>query len=590
MPSGQPPYLPGRARCVRLEPVATEAARIQRARGRLHLICGDLQTVHQEVHDLLGHLVAIAFAAAQFLRHGQEPGQPEQGLHDQFGIEVAVRPRCIVGFDDSLDLRERGLNAIPVVGLGVLGLAEQHDPQQWRDLLHGPAQVVDELLCLLLLQCGIRVEPRGRYTGKFDAGGNRVLQRLRHCCLEKLFLGREVAIQHRFVDARFCCEVARSSTGESRAREHGASSIESGSKIPAGAVVESGNLGGVPIETVTPSNARRDRVLLFLHGGGYASGSAAGYRAFGGTLAAAAGMRAVIADYRLAPEHPYPAAYDDAFAVYGALLEQAAAGEISQIVVADDSAGGGLTLALAQRVRDAGLPAPVALGLICPWLDLALDSAARRVKRQDPIIIPELVSEWTTFYVGNSDPTLPSISPIYGDLHSLPPIAMHSADLDPLSADADKLEGEFGRTPTTGLLTHRKYMNRWHDFHLQIGFIADADRAVAELGAQLRDPGRQRRDARRPENASSPERMDSDMNKYVNKVAVVTGAGSGIGRSLAVHLAERGAHVAISDVDEVGLTETARLCDVYRGRVHSASVNVAERAVVHVYAEAVAAE
>ena len=80
------------------------------------------------------------------------------------------------------------------------------------------------------------------------------------------------------------------------------------------------------------------------------------------------------------------------------------------------------------------------------------------------------------------------------------------------------------------------------------------------------------------------------MNKYVNKVAVVTGAGSGIGRSLAVHLAERGAHVAISDVDEVGLTETARLCDVYRGRVHSASVNVAERAVVHVYAEAVAAE
>ena len=259
------------------------------------------------------------------------------------------------------------------------------------------------------------------------------------------------------------------------------------SRLPAGAVVDSGYLAGVRIESVTPLTVRRDRVLLFLHGGGYASGSARGYRAFGGILAAAAGMRAVIPDYRLAPEHPFPAALDDAFAVYEALLEQSAAGTISQIVVAGDSAGGGLALALAQRVRDAGLPAPSALGLICPWLDLASDHSAARSPAKDPIITPALLADWCKPYVATADPTHPGISPVYGDLRSLPPMVIHSAADDPIAADSDKLEVAFGRTASTGLLVHRKYMNRWHDFHLQVGYLADADSAIADLGSQLDD-------------------------------------------------------------------------------------------------------
>ena len=255
--------------------------------------------------------------------------------------------------------------------------------------------------------------------------------------------------------------------------------IAGASKVPPGVLVESTTLAGVPVQRVTPPNARPGCAILFLHGGGYASGSAPGYRGLAGALAVAAGLQVVVADYRLAPEHPFPAALDDALDVYRALLEQTAT-----IAVAGDSAGGGLTLALAQRIRDNSLSAPAVLGLICPWLDLALDQAAARPAGKDPLIIPSLTTEWCTFYAGKHDAHEPGISPIYGNLTSLPPIVMHSAGDDPLAADADKLEREMATQPSS-LLIHRRYTNRWHDFHLQVGFLADADHAVELFGGQL---------------------------------------------------------------------------------------------------------
>lgn len=255
--------------------------------------------------------------------------------------------------------------------------------------------------------------------------------------------------------------------------------IAGASKMPAGVAAESTVLAGVTVERVTPSNARPDSAILFLHGGGYASGSARGYRGFTGALAAAASMDVVVPDYRLAPEHPFPAALDDALDVYRALR-----GEVATIAVAGDSAGGGLTLALAQRIRDASMPKPVALGLICPWLDLALDQAGARSAGKDPLIIPSLIAEWCTFYAGQHDARHPGISPIHGNLASLPPIIMHSAGDDPLCVDADKLEREL-TTQSSVPLIHRRYTNRWHDFHLQVGVLADADHAVELFGEQL---------------------------------------------------------------------------------------------------------
>lgn len=263
-------------------------------------------------------------------------------------------------------------------------------------------------------------------------------------------------------------------------KRRGVDLIASASRLPAGVRVEADSLAGVPVERVMPPNVASDRALLFFHGGGYASGSARGYRGFAGNLAAAVAMQVVVADYRLAPENPFPAAWDDALNVYRALLEQ-----VATVAVAGDSAGGGLTLALAQRIRELSLPAPAALGLICPWLDLAVDQAAARPPGKDPLIIPALTAEWCKFYMGTCDARDPGISPIYGDLTSLPPIVMHSAGDDPLAIDADRLEREMAVRSAGGLLIHHRFAKRWHDFHLQVGFLGDADRAVELFGTQL---------------------------------------------------------------------------------------------------------
>jgi acetyl esterase/lipase len=258
--------------------------------------------------------------------------------------------------------------------------------------------------------------------------------------------------------------------------------IAGASRLPAGVGAAGSVLGGVPIQRITLADSRSGCVMLFLHGGGYASGSARGYRGFAGAIAVAAGMDVVVADYRLAPEHPYPAALEDALAVYRALVEGGA-----KVVLAGDSAGGGLALALAQRVRDAGMPAPVALGLICPWLDLAMDRSGSRPPAKDPLLVPPLIAEWSEFYSGNSDARDPGISPIYGDLHGLPPIVLHSAGDDPLAIDADALERACLGAVDGGPLNHRRFNGLWHDFHLQVGFLADADRAVNLFGGQLND-------------------------------------------------------------------------------------------------------
>lgn len=256
--------------------------------------------------------------------------------------------------------------------------------------------------------------------------------------------------------------------------------IAGAARLPAGVTVQTDSLAGVPIERVSPRNAQPDRAILFLHGGGYASGSARGYRGFAGSLAAAAGMQVVVAEYRLAPEHPFPAALDDAIDVYQSLQQR-----VATIAVAGDSAGGGLTLALAQRLRDESLPPPAALGLICPWLNLALDQAAARPAGRDPLIIPSLTAEWCTFYAGTHDASDPRISPIHGDLTSLPPVVIHSAGDDPLAIDAETLEREIASRAADIHIIHRRFPQRWHDFHLQVGFLADADDAVSAFGAQL---------------------------------------------------------------------------------------------------------
>lgn len=253
-------------------------------------------------------------------------------------------------------------------------------------------------------------------------------------------------------------------------------------RAPRGTRCERSAVGGVACEHAAPPGAAGDLVLLYLHGGGYALGSARAYRGFAARLAAAVGARAIVPDYRLSPEYPFPAALDDVIAVYRDLLD--AGQDASKIVVVGDSAGGGLALALTISLRNRGIAPPAALGLICPWLDLAADAARTRVANRDPLIIPRIVTEWVEPYLGGCEATEPLISPVLADLSGLPPIIVHSAGDDPLAVDVDALVA--GISTGRGAIEHTRYPRLWHVFHLQAGVLAAADDAVSDLGAALR--------------------------------------------------------------------------------------------------------
>jgi epsilon-lactone hydrolase len=260
--------------------------------------------------------------------------------------------------------------------------------------------------------------------------------------------------------------------------------LTAAARPPKGTRYERVTVAGVPVERVQPPHSATHGTLIYLHGGAYALGSAKGYRGLVAHLAGAAGMTALVPDYSRAPEAQYPVALEEMVAVYSRLLEDGL--DPKTTVIAGDSAGGGLTLALAMALRDRRIAAPAALGLICPWADLALDVDEMRPVLRDPLILPSMSAEWAPRYVGSSDPRLPGISPVYGDMAGLPPMIMQTAGEDPISVDADKIETACAASKTA-LLDHRRFDNLWHDFHLQVSLLPEARDAIADLGAKLRN-------------------------------------------------------------------------------------------------------
>jgi epsilon-lactone hydrolase len=350
---------------------------------------------------------------------------------------------------------------------------------------------------------------------------------------------------------------------------------------PKGTRYQRVTVAGVPVERVQPPYSATNGTLIYLHGGAYALGSAKGYRGLVAQLAAAAGMTALVPDYSRAPEAQYPIALEEMVAVYSRLLEDGL--DPKTTVIAGDSAGGGLTLALTMALRDRGIALPAVLGLICPWADLAIDIDGMRPVLRDPLILPSMCTEWAPRYAGSSDPRLPGISPVYGDMTGLPPIIMQSAGDDPISADAVKIETACA-TEKTAILDHRRFDNMWHDFHLQVSLLPEARDAVVELGAKLRS----HLPAESPQ-THAPTKGRSQVSSFEGKVAVITGAGSGIGRALALNLAKKGTKLALSDIDTDGLAETVRQAKALGANVKSDRLNVAEREAVLAYADAVVA-
>jgi acetyl esterase/lipase len=252
---------------------------------------------------------------------------------------------------------------------------------------------------------------------------------------------------------------------------------------PKGTRFDRVTVAGVPVERVQPPMCGTNGTLIYLHGGGYALGSAKGYRGLVAHLATAAGMTAIIPDYSRAPEARYPVALEEMVAVYSQLLEDGL--DPKSTVIAGDSAGGGLTLALAMALRDRGIAAPAALGLICPWANLAIDIDQLRPKLRDPLILPSMTAEWAPQYAGTVDPMSSGISPVYGDMTDLPPIVIQTAGDDPIRCDALDIARAVAATET-GAVDHRVFDSLWHVFHLQISVLPEAREAVADLGAKLR--------------------------------------------------------------------------------------------------------
>ncbi len=194
-------------------------------------------------------------------------------------------------------------------------------------------------------------------------------------------------------------------------------------KIPAGIEISPVTIDGLSAEWIFPANATKDKVIFFVHGGGYVSGSCSDHLIHVSKFVTGSNVGALLYEYRLAPEHPYPAALDDSLTVYQWLLAQGVSS--SNIVFAGDSAGGGLCLSLLLALRDKGILLPAAGVAISPWTDLKCTGESYRTNAKK-CLSPE--GSWTAFskhYAGNNDPGLPYISPLYGDLHRLPPLLIH---------------------------------------------------------------------------------------------------------------------------------------------------------------------
>jgi phosphinothricin tripeptide acetyl hydrolase len=243
------------------------------------------------------------------------------------------------------------------------------------------------------------------------------------------------------------------------------------------------DIDGMRAEWVTAAGAGEHRVVLYLHGGGYVIGSPRSHRHLAAAIAGAAATDALLLDYRLAPEHPFPAALDDAVAAYRWLLDQGILAE--HIAVAGDSAGGGLTVATLLALRDAHLPRPAAGVCISPWVDLTCSGGSYQSKAGvDPIVRQAGVAEMARAYLGATDPRSPLASPLFADLRGLPPLLIHVGSDEVLLDDAIGLAERAKAAAVDATLEQwDRMIHVWHWF---LPMLDEAQAAVESIGSFVR--------------------------------------------------------------------------------------------------------
>jgi monoterpene epsilon-lactone hydrolase len=225
------------------------------------------------------------------------------------------------------------------------------------------------------------------------------------------------------------------------------------------------------------------RVLLYFHGGGYCSGSIVSHRGMVSETGRSAGIRTLALGYRLAPEHPFPAALDDALAAYAYLLEQGIAAR--RIAFGGDSAGGGLALATMLRLRELGRPLPACAWLVSPWVDLRMTGSTLAGKAEvDPLIQRPYLEELATNYLAGADPDTPYASPLYADLSGLPPLLVQVGSAETLLDDAVRIAGRAGAADVAVSLEVWPHMI--HAWHLWAPQLQAGRNAIRSAGVFLR--------------------------------------------------------------------------------------------------------
>lgn len=250
-------------------------------------------------------------------------------------------------------------------------------------------------------------------------------------------------------------------------------------KLPGGVTVEQIALGGVPTEKLTATGAEASGAFFYIHGGGWVAGSPRTHRPLTHRLATQTGMTVYAVDYRLAPEHVFPAGLDDCVAAYRALLEKVPAHEI---VVGGDSAGGNLALALALRLKAEGIPLPAALVCLSPATDLAATGGSRISNaKRDALFVEDMMETVESRYCPGADPHNPYISPLHGDVADLPPTLFHVGDTEMLLDDSTRMADKMRAAAVP--VTIKVWPKVPHVWHLMADLLPEARQAIDEIVA-----------------------------------------------------------------------------------------------------------
>lgn len=267
------------------------------------------------------------------------------------------------------------------------------------------------------------------------------------------------------------------------AREH----LEVASRMLArrahGVETRPAQLAGVDVDWLHPKQSRKDKIVYYLHGGAYVLGSRSTHRKLAGHIAKAAGIVAVVPEYRLAPEHPFPAGIEDAVAVYKALLESGIAP--GDIVIAGDSAGGGLTVATLLSLRHEGVPMPAAAVLLSPFLDVTGSGESMKTRvGKDPWFDPNDIHVVARYYSPDENEwTNPLVSPVFANVAGLPPMLIQVGDDEILLSDSTRFAEHLREEGVEVEL--EVFPDLWHVFQLFVGKMPESKRAIAKIGSYI---------------------------------------------------------------------------------------------------------